>query len=174
MMTKASATSLSGFDSMKNRGLVKVTRSEEETRKIGRAIGKSLLPGDIICLIGELGSGKTTITQGIAQGLGVQGPVSSASFKLINEYKGRIPAYHFDLFRLDKLSEVEELGYREYFYNQGVTIIEWAEKIRSLWPEQRIEIELKIISENNREIRITNLIGREINLNGNSGNRNIN
>jgi tRNA threonylcarbamoyladenosine biosynthesis protein TsaE len=159
---------------MENRGLVKVTRSEEETRKVGKAVGKNLLPGDIICLIGELGSGKTTITQGIAQGLGVRGSVVSASFKLINEYKGRIPVYHFDLFRLDKLSEVEELGYREYFYDQGVTIIEWAEKIKPLWPEQRMEIELKIISENNREIRITNLIGREINLNGNSGNRDIN
>jgi len=159
---------------MKNRNFVKVTRSEEETTKVGKAVGKSLLPGDVICLVGELGSGKTTITQGIAQGLGVRDSVVSASFKLINEYKGRIPVYHFDLFRLDKLSEVEELGYREYFYNQGVTIIEWAEKIRPLWPEQRIEIELKIISDNNREIRITNLIGREINLNGNSGNRNIN
>ncbi|MFQ5867312.1 MAG: tRNA (adenosine(37)-N6)-threonylcarbamoyltransferase complex ATPase subunit type 1 TsaE [bacterium] len=159
---------------MNNRCLVKVTRSEEETRKIGRAIGKSLVPGDIICLVGELGSGKTTITQGIAQGLGVRSSVSSASFKLINEYKGRIPLYHFDLFRLDKLSEVEELGYREYFYNQGVTTIEWAEKIRPLWPEERIEIELKIISEHDREIRITNLVGREIKLNGNSGNRDIN
>jgi tRNA threonylcarbamoyladenosine biosynthesis protein TsaE len=159
---------------MMNRSIVKFTKSDEETRKIGRAIGKSLLPGDVICLVGELGSGKTTITQGIAQGLGVQGPVSSASFKLINEYKGQIPVYHFDLFRLDKLSEVEELGYREYFYDQGVTIIEWAEKMRPLWPENRMEIELKIISENNREIKITNLIGRGVNLNGNSGNRDIN
>jgi len=150
--------------------LVKITKSEEETREIGRAIGKGLLPGDIICLIGELGSGKTTITQGIAQGVGVRSFVSSASFKLINEYEGRIPVYHFDLFRLDKLSEVEELGYREYFYNQGVTIIEWAEKIRPLWPDERMEIELKIVSENAREIRITNLIGRKFNLSGNSGN----
>jgi len=159
---------------MMNRSLVKFTKSEEETRRIGRAIGKSLLPGDIICLVGELGSGKTTITQGIAQGLGVRGSVSSATFKLINEYEGQIPVYHFDLFRLDKLSEVEELGYREYFYNQGVTIIEWAEKMRPLWPEKRVEIELKIISENNREIKITNLIDREISLNDNSGNRDIN
>ncbi len=152
----------------------KFTKSEEETRKIGRVIGRSLLPGDIICLVGELGSGKTTITQGIAQGLGVQGPVNSASFKLINEYKGRIPVYHFDLFRLDKLSEVEELGYREYFYDQGVTIIEWAEKMESLWPEKRMEIELRIISGDNREIKITNLIGREVNINVNSGNRDVN
>jgi len=150
------------------------SRSEEETRRIGRAIGKSLLPGDIICLVGELGSGKTILTQGIAQGLGVRGSVSSASFKLINEYKGRIPVFHFDLFRVDKLSEVEDLGYREYFYDQGVTIIEWAEKIRPLWPEERMEIELKIISENNREIKITNLIGRGINLNVNSGDRDVN
>jgi len=155
---------------MNKRSLVKITKSEEETRQIGEAIGKGLLPGDIICLIGELGSGKTTITQGIARGVGVRTFVSSASFKLINEYEGRIPVYHFDLFRLDKLSEVEELGYREYFYNQGVTIIEWAEKIRPLWPEQRIEIELKIVSDNAREIRITNLMGREFNLSGNSGN----
>jgi len=155
---------------IKNRGLVRITKSEEETREIGRMIGKNLLPGDIICLIGELGSGKTTITQGIAQGLGVRVSVTSASFKLINEYKGRIPVYHFDLFRLDKLSEIEELGYREYFYDQGVTIIEWAEKIRPLWPEERIEIELKIISENNREIKITNLATRVIKVNGNSGN----
>jgi len=150
--------------------LVKITKSEEETREIGRAIGKGLLPGDIICLIGELGSGKTTITQGIAQGVGVRTFVSSASFKLINEYEGRIPVYHFDLFRLEKLSEVEELGYREYFYNQGVTIIEWAEKIKPLWPDERIEIELKIVSENAREIRITNLMGRKFNSGGNSGN----
>jgi len=155
---------------IKNGGLVRITKSEEETREIGRMIGKNLLPGDIICLIGELGSGKTTITQGIAQGLGVRVSVTSASFKLINEYKGRIPVYHFDLFRLDKLSEIEELGYREYFYDQGVTIIEWAEKIRPLWPEERIEIELKIISENNREIKITNLATRVIKVNGNSGN----
>jgi len=155
---------------MNKRSLVKITKSEEETREIGRAIGKDLLPGDIICLTGELGSGKTTITQGIAQGVGVRSFVSSASFKLINEYEGRIPVYHFDLFRLDKLSEVEELGYREYFYNQGVTIIEWAEKIKPLWPEERIEIELKIVSENAREIRITNLMGREFNPGGNSGN----
>jgi len=155
---------------MNKRGLVKITKSEEETREIGRAIGKGLLPGDIICLIGELGSGKTTITQGIAQGVGVRSFVSSASFKLINEYEGRIPVYHFDLFRLDKLSEVEELGYREYFYNQGVTIIEWAEKIRPLWPDERMEIELKIVSDNAREIRINNLMGREFNLSGNSGN----
>jgi len=132
------------------------------------------MPGDIVCLIGELGSGKTTITQGIAQGLGVEGSVSSASFKLINEYKGKIPVYHFDLFRLNKLSEVEELGYREYFYDQGVTIIEWAEKIRSFWPEERIEIELNIVSENNRKIKITDLIGRKISVNGDSGDRDIN
>jgi len=155
---------------IKNGGLVRITKSEEETREIGRTIGKNLLPGDIICLIGELGSGKTTITQGIALGLGVRVSVTSASFKLINEYKGRIPVYHFDLFRLNKLSEIEELGYREYFYDQGVTIIEWAEKIRPLWPEERIEIELKIISENNREIKITNLASRVIKVNGNSGN----
>lgn len=159
---------------MKNKVLVKFTNNEEETRKIGRAMGKNLQPGDIICLIGELGSGKTTITQGIAQGLGVSGSVSSASFKLINEYKGRIPVYHFDLFRLNKLSEIEELGYGEYFYNQGVTIIEWAEKMEPLLPEERIEIELKIISENSREIKITNLMEREISLDVNSGNRDIN
>jgi len=174
MVAKTSVTSVSGFNSMKKSELVKVTKSAEETRKVGEVIGKRLRPGDVVCLVGELGSGKTTITQGIAQGLGVRNFVVSASFKLINEYKGKIPVYHFDLFRLERISEVEELGYREYFYDQGVTIIEWAEKIRPLWPDERIEIELKITSEDSREIKILNLMGKEINPNGNSGNRDIN
>jgi len=125
-----------------------------ETYDIGRMIGKQLKRGDIVCLMGELGTGKTMLTKGLAAGSGVKDYVTSPSFKLINEYKGRIKFYHFDLYRLSGISDVAELGYREYFYGNGITVIEWAGKMRKWLPEQRIDVFMAGSGETLRRIRI--------------------
>ena len=126
--------------------------SPDETNKIGINIGRQLKVRDIVCVIGELGAGKTTLIKGIASGAGVKNGVTSPSYKLINEYNGEVPFYHFDLYRLDSVLDVQELGYREYFYGNGITVVEWAEKMESLLPEERMEIHLT-------EIRIGRFLG---------------
>ncbi|MFH1239507.1 MAG: tRNA (adenosine(37)-N6)-threonylcarbamoyltransferase complex ATPase subunit type 1 TsaE, partial [bacterium] len=113
-----------------------ITKNLNETLKFGERLARRLKRGDIVALTGNLGSGKTSLTQGIARGLGVKGYIRSPSFKLINEYKGNVPIFHFDLWRLKSIAEVEELGYRDYFYNNGVTVIEWAEKIGPILPQE--------------------------------------
>jgi tRNA threonylcarbamoyladenosine biosynthesis protein TsaE len=131
-----------------------ITVSPEETKKLGEKLAESFSPGLVVALFGSLGSGKTCFAQGICSGLGVKDFVVSPSFVLINEYQGKLRVYHIDLFRLEKLSEVINLGYEEYFYGEGVCIVEWAEKAFELLPEKRLEIRLKILSENEREISV--------------------
>ena len=133
-----------------------ITRSPKETQRLGYKIGKLLKRADVVALIGELGSGKTCLVQGLMEGLGVLDNYkgSSPSFVLINEYKGRVPVYHFDIYRLDNVEEVVKLGYEEYFYGKGVTIIEWADKIEKLLPPNCIRIYLKILNEKEREVKI--------------------
>ncbi len=132
------------------------TRSAEETIDLGKRIGKLLRLGDVVALIGKLGSGKTTLAQGLARGLGVKKRdyVTSPSFTLIKEYKGKLPVYHIDLYRIDNLREVYDLGYEEYFYGEGVTIIEWAEKVRKLLPQEVMIINLEIIAEKRRRVEL--------------------
>ena len=122
-----------------------ITKSPEETKKLGEEIGKLTNKGDILALYGELGSGKTCLIQGISYGLKVKDYVTSPSFTIINEYHGKIPIYHFDLFRLNNIEDIFELGYEEYFYGAGLTVIEWAEKIETLLPKNyfRININFK-------------------------------
>ena len=131
-----------------------ITSSPEETKKLGESLAQDFSPGLVIALFGPLGSGKTCLAQGICSGLGVKDFVVSPSFVLINEYEGKYKVYHIDLFRLEKLSEIINLGYEEYFYGDGICIIEWAEKAVELLPDKRMEIHLKILSEKKREIRI--------------------
>ena len=131
-----------------------ITSSPEETKKLGEKIAQSFYPGQVVAMFGPLGSGKTCLTQGICSGLGVKDFVVSPSFVLINEYQGKYKVYHIDLFRLEKLSEIINLGYEEYFYGDGICIVEWAEKASALLPEKRMDIHLKILSESEREIRI--------------------
>lgn len=129
--------------------------SPDRTKEIGEELGRRLVAGDVVALIGELGSGKTCFTQGLMKGLGVSiFNITSPTFVLINEYKGRLPVYHFDIYRLNNIREVIDLGYEEYFYGDGVTIIEWADKIEELLPEECIRVYLKIKGENEREIDI--------------------
>ena len=118
------------------------------TRRLGYKLGKRLWPGAIIALIGKLGSGKTVLSQGILKGLGVKDKyMLSPSFVLIKEYEGRLPAYHLDLFRLKNVKELNALGIEEYIFGRGVIIIEWAEKIKSILPEEYLEINLSSTSE---------------------------
>lgn len=133
-----------------------VTKSPQETQRLGQKIGRLLKEGDVVALMGELGSGKTCLIQGLMGGLDVADNYKGASpsFVLINEYKGRIPVYHFDIYRLSNIREVIELGYEEYFYGNGVTVIEWADKVEELLPHDCIRIYLRILGENRREINI--------------------
>ncbi len=117
--------------------------SLEKTKNFGEKLGRILKSGDIVCLIGDLGTGKTTLTKSIAKGLEVEDYVTSPTFTLINEYKGRVPLYHFDVYRLGDIDEFYDLGYEEYIYSSGVTVIEWADKVLELFPENRINIEIK-------------------------------
>jgi tRNA threonylcarbamoyladenosine biosynthesis protein TsaE len=139
-----------------------VTKNLSETLKFGQQLARRLKKGDIVALSGDLGAGKTSLTQGIARGLGVKGYISSPSFKLINEYKGSVPVFHFDLWRLKNITEVEDLGYRDYFYNDGITIIEWAEKIKPLLPEEYWQVDLFNLGGTRRKITVTKKIPGEI------------
>ena len=120
------------------------TYSAEETAELGKRIAQQLQPGSVCALVGELGVGKTVFTQGLAQGLGITEPVCSPTFTIVQVYEeGRIPFYHFDVYRIADLQEMEEIGYEEYFYGSGVTLVEWADLITELMPlsYQKITIE---------------------------------
>lgn len=113
------------------------TNSPEETFEIGRQLGLSAKPGDIYTLSGDLGVGKTVFTQGVAAGLGIKEHVSSPTFTIVQVYEeGRIPFYHFDVYRIGDIEEMDEIGYEDYFFGEGISIIEWAELIAELIPEQ--------------------------------------
>ena len=138
-----------------------VTESPEETISLGERIATSLRKGDVVSLIGELGSGKTTLIQGICKGLGVKGYVTSPTFVLVNIYQGRVPVYHLDLFRLRGLQELEGIGYEDYLYGEGIALIEWGEKMRELLPPTYIEIQLKRLAPDRREVIIKGLTNKD-------------
>ncbi len=134
----------------------KRSKSVKETMEIGVKFAKGLKRGDCVALIGDLGAGKTVFTKGVAKGLGVKNAryVNSPTFVIIKEHKGRFPLYHFDLYRLDSHSGFDDMNCEEYFYGDGVTVIEWADKIRELLPDRRWEISLVAIDEKHRNIEI--------------------
>lgn len=114
----------------------KETWSAEETYTFGKRIGETARAGEVYCLSGDLGVGKTVFTQGFAKGLGVMEAVSSPTFTIIQEYQeGRLPFYHFDVYRIGDLSEMDEIGYEDYFYGEGVCLVEWGELIEEILPE---------------------------------------
>ncbi len=119
----------------------------DQTLKLGEIIGKSLEPGSIIALKGDLGAGKTVLVKGIAKGLGVEDDPPSPTFVIMNEYEGRMPLYHFDLYRLSSADELFGIGYEEFFFGGGVTVVEWADRISEVFPEDRINIEIKTPNE---------------------------
>ena len=120
------------------------TNSAEETYSLGEKLGKAAKPGQIYTLNGDLGVGKTVLTQGFAKGLGITEAVNSPTFTIIQEYtEGRLPFYHFDVYRIGDIEEMEEIGYDDYFFGEGVCLIEWAELIRELLPDHVIAVNIE-------------------------------
>lgn len=120
------------------------THSVQETFGLGQSLGRKAAAGEVYALIGDLGVGKTAFSQGMASGLGIAGPVSSPTFTILQIYEeGRLPFYHFDVYRIGSVEEMEEIGYEDCFYGQGVSLIEWADLIEEILPEKycRITIE---------------------------------
>ena len=120
------------------------TNSAEETFALGKALGEKASPGQIYTLDGDLGTGKTVFTQGVAAGLGITEAISSPTFTIIQEYDtGRLPLYHFDVYRIGDIEEMEEIGYDDYFFGEGICLIEWADLIREILPEHVIRITIE-------------------------------
>lgn len=120
------------------------TRSPEETFELGKKIGEKAVPGQVYTLNGDLGVGKTVFTQGVAAGLGITEAVSSPTFTIVQVYEeGRLPFYHFDVYRIGDIEEMEEIGYDDYFFGEGICLIEWAELIREILPEKRISVTIE-------------------------------
>ena len=143
---------------MENRNQTFKTENPEETQTLGEKLGKTLNRGDVIALVGDLGTGKTCLTQGIARGIGIAPDevVNSPSYILINEYNGDIPIYHIDLYRLENSEEIAELGLSEYIEGDGICIIEWAERMSDLLPDTCIKIHITLADTNashNSEVR---------------------
>lgn len=133
------------------------SHSEEETMSVARKVGEQSKPGDVVCLYGELGAGKTRFVKGFSEAFGILSEnVNSPTFNLIQEYTGKsgIPVYHFDCFRLESITEALEIGAEEYFYGDGVSIIEWPEKISAILPDEIIRVTIEVTGENSRLIKI--------------------
>lgn len=119
------------------------TFSQEETIEIGKALGRLLNTGDIVCINGDLGTGKTVFTNGIAKSLGIKEHITSPTFTIVNEYSGRVPFYHFDVYRIADSEEMFEIGFEEYLYGEGIVVIEWADIIKDILPEEVIQVTIK-------------------------------
>ncbi len=132
------------------------TNNSEETIKLGQKFGTLLTKGSIVGFFGNLGSGKTTMIKGVTQGLGVKELVKSPSFVVVTEYQGILPIYHIDLYRINKFNELSEIGFEQYLYGDGVSLIEWADRAENLLPDNTIKINIEIINLNQRKITITN------------------
>jgi tRNA threonylcarbamoyladenosine biosynthesis protein TsaE len=131
-----------------------ITRSPEQTQEFGKRLGKIARPGDVILLVGKLGAGKTCLTQGIAWGLDIDEYTASPSFVLVRELYGRLPLYHLDFYRLENLEEIAELGLDDYFYGQGVSVVEWAEKALRLLPPENLLIEMEYVADSERRLEL--------------------
>jgi len=125
-----------------------------DTEKLGKIIADSAVMGAVICLDGDLGVGKTALASFIGKELGVDEPIVSPTFTIIREYQGRLPFYHMDVYRIPSEDSMYDLGYEEYIYSEGVTVIEWSRLIEGILPEERINIEIKRIDDEKREVYI--------------------
>ena len=121
--------------------MVLETRSPEETFNVGKRLGEQAIPGQVFTLTGDLGVGKTVFTQGLAKGLGIEEPVNSPTFTIVQVYEeGRLPFYHFDVYRIGDVEEMDEVGFEDYVMGDGVSLIEWADLIEEILPEKRMDI----------------------------------
>ncbi|XCP84821.1 tRNA (adenosine(37)-N6)-threonylcarbamoyltransferase complex ATPase subunit type 1 TsaE [Roseburia hominis] len=139
------------------------TRRPEETFALGEEIGRLAKPGDVYTLIGDLGVGKTVFTQGLAKGLGIEEAISSPTFTIVQVYEeGRLPFYHFDVYRIGDIEEMDEIGFEDYVFGEGVSLIEWANLIEEILPEKRTQIQIEKDLEQGfeyRKITIARTIG---------------
>ena len=132
-----------------------MTNDPEETRRLGAKIGELLRPGDVVLLRGGLGSGKTTLVQGLAYGLGIREPVTSPTFTLVHEYRGLVPLIHLDPYRLENPVEVAALGFDELLERPAALVVEWSERLGEVAPAERLEIDMETIAESIRRITLT-------------------
>jgi tRNA threonylcarbamoyladenosine biosynthesis protein TsaE len=130
------------------------SHSYEETQRLGKELGHLAKPGDVILLVGKLGAGKTCLTQGIAWGLNIDGYARSPSFVVVNEYRGRLPMYHIDLYRLDNIVEIADLGLDDYLYGKGLCVVEWADKAFDILPAQNILINITLAGDTQRNLEL--------------------
>ncbi len=142
--------------------MLKITaRNLKDTNDIGCIIGRNIEKGAVICLDGDLGAGKTTITQSIAKGLEINGYVTSPTFNIIKEYEGKLKLFHMDVYRINDIEEMIDLGYEEYIYSDGVCVIEWSANIKDILPQNRIDIKmLRDNGEENKRILYIDGVGR--------------
>ena len=134
-----------------------LTNSAQETSSLGAKFGKTLKPGTVVALIGELGTGKTVFTKGIAKALDVKNYeyVNSPSFVIVKEYASKkTPLYHFDLYRLKSSEDLDTVGYKEYFYSKGISVVEWADRVPDVLPERHVTVKFKHLGKNKRQITI--------------------
>lgn len=141
--------------------MIKETFNSEETFEFGFELGQKAASGEIYCLEGDLGVGKTVFTQGFAKGLGIDEPINSPTFTIVQEYhEGRIPLYHFDVYRIADVDEMDEIGYEEYFFSDGVCLIEWASLVEEIIPEEAIKISIKKDLEKGFDYRLIEVEGK--------------
>ncbi len=131
-----------------------ISHSAEETQRLGTELGQLAKAGDVLLLVGDLGTGKTCLTQGVAWGLGIDDYTLSPTFVLIREYEGRLPLYHIDFYRLDLIEEIIDLGIDEYLYGSGLCVVEWAEKALAALPQEHLLIKLEHLGQNERKLRL--------------------
>ncbi|MSQ14630.1 MAG: tRNA (adenosine(37)-N6)-threonylcarbamoyltransferase complex ATPase subunit type 1 TsaE [Dehalococcoidia bacterium] len=128
------------------------TESPEETGSLGELIGSLVEPGDVLLLVGSLGSGKTRLTQGIGEGMGIDDSIASPTFVIVMEHRGTLPLYHVDLYRLEETAAVLDLGLDDYFYGDGVTVVEWADRAMPAMPPEHLLVRMSYIDEDHREM----------------------
>ena len=131
-----------------------ISHSTDQTRRMGARMGQLLDGGEVLCLVGDLGTGKTCLVQGIGQGLGVADQITSPTFTLVSEYSGKLPLYHIDLYRIVDVKAAFTFGLDEYLYGTGVCAIEWAERVQQLWPEEYLLVNLRHIDESKRGLTL--------------------
>ena len=142
--------------------MVVETYSAQETYELGKRLGRKAQAGEVYCLDGDLGTGKTVFTQGFAAGLGIEGPVNSPTFTILQQYEdGRLPLYHFDVYRIGDVEEMEEIGYEDCFYGEGVSLVEWSSLIREILPEKVIRVTIEKDMERGFDYRRITVEGKE-------------
>lgn len=155
------------FAHIERDSMVIETRAAEETFALGEKIGRAAIPGQIYTLTGDLGVGKTVFTQGVAAGLDITEPVSSPTFTIIQVYEeGRLPFYHFDVYRIGDIEEMEEIGYDDYFFGEGICLIEWADLIEEILPDHLIRVTIEKDLEQGFDYRRITIEGLDENFGG--------